>query len=139
MLIIYPSRSKHTHPQKTSTQAHSHSFFVTGRAALWLSTHPYSLARVTFMASSAVRVRWQSFQARIYLPGCISMHCGIFLRGRKAGRWGKAGYNYFDGRCLAPVLEVFPCLSTMSISRTAGQQPLQEGSVPFPAGAKQLF
>lgn len=91
------------------------------------------------MASSAVRVRWQSFQARIYLPGCISMHCGIFLHGRKGVRWGKAGYNYFDGRCLAPVLEVSPCLSTMSISRTAGQQPLEEGSIPFPAGAKQLF
>lgn len=81
------------------------------------------------MASSAVRVRWQSFQVRIYLPGCVSVHCGIFLHGRKGVRWGKAGNNCFDGRYLAPVLEVSPCRSSMSISRTAGQQPLEEGSI----------
>lgn len=91
------------------------------------------------MASSAVRAHWQSFQARIYLPGCISTHCGIFLHGRKGVRWGKAGHDDFDGRCLAPVLGVSPCLSTVSISRTAGQEPLEEGSILFPAGAKQLF
>lgn len=40
------------------------------------------------MASSAMRIRWNSFQARIYLPVCISMHCGIFILLRKEVRRG---------------------------------------------------
>lgn len=84
------------------------------------------------------------FAGRAFRQGFICLGvfpCAVVFSSmvRKGVRWGKAGYNYFDGRCLAPVLEVSPCLSSMSISRTAGQKPLEEGSIPFPAGAKQLF
>lgn len=82
-----------THPPK-KPEAHS-PIFVTGGAGLWLSTRPYSLPRVTFMASSAMRVRWQSFQARIYLPGCISMHCGIFLHGKEECKVGEGRIQLF--------------------------------------------
>lgn len=62
--------------------------FVMGGVGLWVSTHPYSPSRGTFMASSATRIHQKSFQARIYLPVCISTRRGVFLLLRKGVRQG---------------------------------------------------